>query len=129
MEETSKAKRKESILDVVITKEKINGKEFFVAQGVQLDVASQGLTLEEAIENIKDAAEIVLEDSKEKRTFMIEQESSEITPWLTGTGTLIPLSSFLYLSCLPLLTNLKPNLSRIFTTSFAVLGTIFPILF
>src|SRR3990167_3281841 len=126
MEETSKAKRKESILDVVITKEKINGKEFFVAQGVQLDVASQGLTLEEAIENIKDAAEIVLEDSKEKRTFMIEQESSEIapleiTPWLTGTGTLIPLSSFLYLSCLPLLTNLKPNLSRIFTTSFAVL--------
>ncbi|MBS3077529.1 hypothetical protein J4233_04630 [Candidatus Pacearchaeota archaeon] len=83
MEETSKAKRKESILDVVITKEKINGKEFFVAQGVQLDVASQGLTLEEAIENIKDAAEIVLEDSKEKRTFMIEQESSEIAPMLT----------------------------------------------
>ena len=83
MEETSKAKRKESILDVVITKEKINGKEFVVAQGVQLDVASQGLTLEEAIENIKDAAEIVLEDSKEKRTFMIEQESSEIAPMLT----------------------------------------------
>ena len=83
MEETSKAKRKESILDVVITKEKINGKEFFVAHGVQLDLASQGLTLEEAIENIKDVAEIVLEDSKEKRTFMIEQESSEIAPMLT----------------------------------------------
>jgi len=76
-------KRKELILDVVITKEKIEGKEFFVAQGVQLDVASQGLTLEEAIENIKDAAEIVLEDSKEKRLIMLEQESSEIAPMMT----------------------------------------------
>jgi predicted RNase H-like HicB family nuclease len=83
MQENFKHKGKESILDVVITKEKIDDKEFFVAQGVQLDVASQGLTLEEAIENIKDAAEIVLEDSKEKRLIMIEQESSEIAPMLT----------------------------------------------
>ena len=59
-----KVNGRESILDVVITKERIDGKEFFVAQGIQLDVASQGLTLEEAIENIKDAAEIALEDSK-----------------------------------------------------------------
>jgi len=74
---------KDLILDVVITKEKIDGKEFFVAQGIQLDVASQGLTLEEAIENIKDAAEIVLEGSQEKRFIMIEQESSGIAPMLT----------------------------------------------
>ena len=83
MEGKFNVKRKELILDVVITKEKIEGKEFFVAQGVQLDVASQGLTLEEAIENIKDAAEIVLEDSKEKRLIMLEQESSEIAPMMT----------------------------------------------
>ena len=74
---------KDFILDVIITKEKIDGREFFVTQGIQLDVASQGLTLEEAIENIKDAAEIVLEDSKEKRLIMIEQESSEMAPMLT----------------------------------------------
>ncbi|MEK6854644.1 MAG: hypothetical protein AABX73_00290 [Nanoarchaeota archaeon] len=74
---------KEIILDVVITKEKIDGKEFFVAQGVQIDVASQGLSLEEAIENIKDAAEIVLEDSKEKRLILIEQGLSEMPPMLT----------------------------------------------
>ena len=46
------------ILDVIITQEKIKGKSYFVAQGIQIDVASQGLTLEEALENIKDAAEI-----------------------------------------------------------------------
>ncbi len=72
---------KEAILDVIITQEKINGKNFFVAQGIQLDVASQGLTLKEALENIKDAAEIVLEDSEEKR-IMIEEEK-EIAPMLT----------------------------------------------
>ena len=34
-------------------------KTFFVAQGVQIDVASQGLSLEEALENIRDAARVV----------------------------------------------------------------------
>ena len=70
------------ILDVIITKERIDGKVFFVAQGIQLDVASQGLTLEEALENIKDAAEVVLEDSEEKRTMIIEEEN-EMAPMLT----------------------------------------------
>ena len=70
------------ILDVIITKEKIDGKIFFVAQGIQLDVASQGLTLEEALENIKDAADIVLESSEEKR-IMIEEEEKEMAPMLT----------------------------------------------
>ena len=71
------------ILDVIITQEKIEGKTFFVAQGIQIDVASQGLSLEEALENIKDAAEIVLEDSDEKRKLMIEEEKSDIAPMLT----------------------------------------------
>ena len=53
------------ILDVVITQEKIDGKTFFVAQGIQVEVASQGLTLEEALENIKDAVEMVVENSKD----------------------------------------------------------------
>ena len=48
------------ILDVIITQEKIKGKTFFVAQGIQIDVASQGLSLKEALENIKDAAEVVI---------------------------------------------------------------------
>lgn len=70
------------ILDVVITQEKIKGRTFFVAQGIQLDVASQGLSLEEALDNIKDAAEMVLQNSKEKR-LIIEEEEQEIAPMMT----------------------------------------------
>ena len=68
--------KQQIILDVVITQEKINGQTYFVAQGIQLDVASQGLSLEEALENIKDAAEIVLESSSEKRSKIVEDEQS-----------------------------------------------------
>jgi predicted RNase H-like HicB family nuclease len=70
------------ILDVIITQEKIQGKTYFVAQGIQIDVASQGLSLEEALENIKDAAEIILEDSGDKKELIAEEES-EIAPMLT----------------------------------------------
>ena len=62
------------ILDVVITQEKIDGKIFFVAQGIQIDVASQGLSLKEALDNIKDAAEIVIESSKEAKSLIREEE-------------------------------------------------------
>lgn len=61
------------ILDVIITQENIDGKTYFVAQGIQIDVASQGVSLKEALENIKDAAEIVLESSKDIQV-TIEQE-------------------------------------------------------
>lgn len=79
MESKCKIRAKGLILDVVITQEKIKGKTFFVAQGVQIDVASQGLSLEEALKNIRDAAEIVLEDSEEKRR-IVEEERNEIVP-------------------------------------------------
>ncbi|MEK6913458.1 MAG: hypothetical protein AABW47_02190 [Nanoarchaeota archaeon] len=69
-----------SILDVIITQEKIGSKTFFVAQGIQVEVASQGLSLEEALENIKDAATIVLENSKEAQ---IENTENEIAPMIT----------------------------------------------
>ena len=55
------------ILDVIITQENIDGKTYYVAQGIQIEVASQGLTLQEALENIKDAAEIVLENYGEDK--------------------------------------------------------------
>mgnify|MGYP001592564612 FL=1 len=70
------------ILDVIITQEKISGKIFFVAQGIQIDVASQGLSLDEALENIKDAAKIVLENSHEKMQ-IIRDERREVPPLLT----------------------------------------------
>ena len=70
------------ILDVIITQEKINGKTFFVASGIQIEVASQGLSLEEALENIRDAAEIVLENSEEAKKTLCE-EREEVAPMLT----------------------------------------------
>lgn len=74
------------ILDVVVTKEKIKGKTFFVAQGIQLDVASQGLSLEEALENIKDAAEIVLENSMEKIVDINSDSTDDISVKLNSVN-------------------------------------------
>jgi len=62
-----------NVLDVVITQEKIDGKIFFVAQGIQIDVASQGLSLEEALENIKDAAKIIVENSSDAKEIICEE--------------------------------------------------------
>ncbi|MEK6820025.1 MAG: hypothetical protein AABY03_02420 [Nanoarchaeota archaeon] len=82
MEKKYKVNGKDLVLDVIITQEKIDNKLFFIAQGIQLDVASQGLSLDEALENIKDAADIVLESSQEKKK-RIEEERKETPPMLT----------------------------------------------
>lgn len=82
MNRSYKINHKGLILDVVITQEKIDGKMFFVAQGIQIDVASQGLSLEEALENIKDAAEIALQNSREMKE-MMRKEEQVIQPMLT----------------------------------------------
>ena len=63
MEQKYKIDDGKLILDVIITQEKIGDKIFFVAQGIQIEVASQGLSLDEVIENIKDAAEIIIGSS------------------------------------------------------------------
>jgi len=77
MEQKYKIEHENMILDVVITQEKIEDKTFFVAQGIQIDVASQGLSLEEAIDNIKDAAEIVIASSKEIKNKIIESRNEK----------------------------------------------------
>ena len=69
------------ILDVIITQEKIEDKTFFVAQGIQIDVASQGLSLEEALDNLRDAAEIALENSSDKT--IIADVRNNVAPMLT----------------------------------------------
>lgn len=82
MEQIHKINDGNLILDVVVTQEKIGNKTFFVAQGIQIEVASQGLSLEEALENIKDAADIVIESSKEAKE-KIEESEKEVAPMLT----------------------------------------------
>lgn len=50
-------------LHAIITEEALStGEPVFVAQGVELDVASQGATEEEALANLREAVELVLED-------------------------------------------------------------------
>jgi len=53
-------------LDIVINKEKLsNGKDIYVSHCPSLGVASQGSTVEEAIEMIKEAVELYLEEMPE----------------------------------------------------------------
>jgi predicted RNase H-like HicB family nuclease len=80
IEKTHKINDGKMAFDVVLTQEDINGKIFYVAQGVQIDVASQGLSEEEALENVKDAAKIVLEDSEDIKESINSEK--EMTPTL-----------------------------------------------
>ncbi len=54
-------------MDVVIKKEKLSdGSDIFVAHCNSLGIASQGVSIDEAINNIKEAAELYLEEQPEK---------------------------------------------------------------
>lgn len=54
-------------LDVVIKKEKLSdGSTVFVAHCNSLGIASQGSNMDEAMKNIKEAAELYLEEQPEK---------------------------------------------------------------
>lgn len=54
-------------LDVTIVKEKLsNGSQVFVSHCPTLGIASQGSTIEEAQDNIKEAADLYLEEQPEK---------------------------------------------------------------
>ena len=60
------------VFDIAINEEIINGKKVFVAHCLNLGIASQGYSYEEAIESIKDAINLYLEECPEK--FPKEQE-------------------------------------------------------
>ena len=83
MENNYKLNINKILLDVVVTQEKIKDKTYFVAQGIQIDVASQGLSLEEALENIKDAAKIVIDSNKEEKIEIMMEEQELPAPILT----------------------------------------------
>ena len=58
---------KKYFADVVINKEKLSdGSPVFVAHCPSLGIASQGESLDKAMENIKEAVELYLEDQPEK---------------------------------------------------------------
>ena len=67
--------KKRYLLDVVINKEKLSDDRFiFVAHCLSLGIASQGKDMEEALENIKEAAELYLEEQPEKYEELVSEE-------------------------------------------------------
>ena len=52
--------------DIVVNEEYMRKKKTFVAHCLNLGIASQGKTVEEAMENIKDAIKLYLEENPEK---------------------------------------------------------------
>ena len=52
--------------DIVVNEEYINKKKIFVAHCLNLGIASQGKTVEEDMENIKDAIKLYLEENPEE---------------------------------------------------------------
>lgn len=52
--------------DIVINEEYIDKKKIFVSHCLNLGIASQGKTVEEAMENIKDAVKLYLEENPEE---------------------------------------------------------------
>lgn len=53
--------------DIAVNEELVNKKKVFVAHCLNLGIASQGRSYEEAIENIKDAINLYLEENPEKQ--------------------------------------------------------------
>ena len=52
-----------SAYDIVVNEERMNKKNVFVVHCLNLGIASQGKTVEEAIKNIKDAIKLYLEEN------------------------------------------------------------------
>lgn len=53
MEKIKKTKLQDPSVDVIIKTEKIGKRLYYIAQAIQIDIVSQGLTLEEALKNLR----------------------------------------------------------------------------
>jgi len=58
---------RQEAFDVAVNEEMVRNKKVFVAHCLNLGIASQGSTYEEAIKNIKEAIGLYLEECPEKR--------------------------------------------------------------
>jgi len=64
------------VFDIAVNEEFVNDKKVFVSHCLNLGIASQGSSYEEAIENIKDAINLYLEENPEKQS----NKSQELLP-------------------------------------------------
>ncbi|MBU0898317.1 MAG: type II toxin-antitoxin system HicB family antitoxin [Nanoarchaeota archaeon] len=56
------------MFDIAVNEEIVNDKKVFVSHCLNLGIASQGKSYEEAIENIKDAINLYLEENPEEQS-------------------------------------------------------------
>ena len=59
--------------DIAVNEEFVNKKKVFVSHCLNLGIASQGSSYEKAIENIKDAISLYLEENPEEKPKSIER--------------------------------------------------------
>ena len=63
-------------LNVVIREEKEGGRTIFIVSNEEMGIADFGDTLDEAIENFRKSANLYLETYPEKKTAIIQEEST-----------------------------------------------------
>jgi len=56
------------VFDIAVNEELVNNKKVFVSHCLNLGIASQGNSYEDAIKNIKDAINLYLEENPEKQS-------------------------------------------------------------
>lgn len=67
--------KRKYFIDIVINKEKLSGgSPIFVAHCPSLGIVSQGKDMDEAMENIKEAVELYLEEQPEKYEELLSKE-------------------------------------------------------
>ena len=60
-------------LGITLHEEKVKGKKVFVAESETLGISDYGESVDEAIQNIKNAAKLLIEEFPEKRKLLIQE--------------------------------------------------------
>ncbi len=66
-------------MSVTLHEEELEGKKVFIADCVELGVSDFGDTLDEALDNLKNGVNLLLEEAPEKRELLIREEPLLVT--------------------------------------------------
>ena len=66
-------------MDVVIHEERIKGKRVFVAESESLGISDYGESVDEAIQNLKNAAKLLIEEFPEKKKLLMQESPVLLT--------------------------------------------------
>ncbi len=66
-------------IGVSVHEEKMNGKNVFVVEAMELGISDFGETLDEALNNLKSAVQLLLESDSKKKELLLKEEPQMIT--------------------------------------------------